>query len=168
MNDIKKLLTELEVGTILPIYEDKDDSIPMIEFGKVYSIEKQKDLGTVVYFLYNKGELVYVGSTSSFFTRLGNHLETKVFDSFKVIPTTVEDRWNDEAKYIFELSPKYNKKLPQNDIYYTLSKVISEFKGVKKNYKEMFELMSVEWNGFRYIIMNDSIRNYIQIKSSEF
>lgn len=61
-----------------------------------------------VYFLFDKGVLVYVGETDNLFRRIGQHIAEgkKQFDSFEIYPCA--DRKRLEGFLIRTLSPKYN------------------------------------------------------------
>lgn len=61
-----------------------------------------------VYFLYDKDELVYIGTSDNLYRRIGQHIaeKTKVFDRFELYPTT--DRIRLEGFLIRMFQPKYN------------------------------------------------------------
>lgn len=61
-----------------------------------------------VYFLYDKDELVYIGTSDNLFRRIGQHIaeKTKVFDRFELFPTN--DRIRLEGFLIRMFKPKYN------------------------------------------------------------
>jgi len=61
-----------------------------------------------VYFLYDKDELVYIGTSDNLYRRIGQHIaeRTKVFDRFELYPTT--DRIRLEGFLIKMFQPKYN------------------------------------------------------------
>jgi hypothetical protein len=69
-----------------------------------------------VYFLINKGKVVYVGESGKIINRIENHRD-KVFDDLKVISTKtfywLDDYWFRryyERKCIYFFQPKYNKE----------------------------------------------------------
>jgi|TARA_R110000803_G_scaffold184984_1_gene247317 predicted GIY-YIG superfamily endonuclease len=66
-----------------------------------------------IYFLYNKGKLVYIGQTDMFARRLSQHISEnkKKFDSFKIRYhiENVNVRENTEKRLIKKYHPKYNK-----------------------------------------------------------
>ena len=69
-----------------------------------------------VYFLINKGKVVYVGESRKIINRLENHKD-KDFDDLKVISTKtfywLDDIWFRlyfESKCIYFFQPKYNEK----------------------------------------------------------
>lgn len=61
-----------------------------------------------VYFLYDKDELVYIGTSDNLYRRIGQHIaeKEKVFDRFELYPTT--DRIRLEGFLIKIFKPKYN------------------------------------------------------------
>ena len=61
-----------------------------------------------VYFLFDKGELVYIGESDNLFRRIGQHIyeKRKVFDAFEIYPCA--DRKRLEGFLIRLLHPKYN------------------------------------------------------------
>ena len=61
-----------------------------------------------VYFLYDEGELVYIGTSNNLYQRIGEHIadDKKKFDSFELYPTT--DRLRLEGFLIDAFKPKYN------------------------------------------------------------
>ena len=61
-----------------------------------------------VYFLYDKDELVYIGTSDNLYRRIGQHIaeKTKTFDRFELYPTT--DRIRLEGFLIKMFQPKYN------------------------------------------------------------
>jgi len=61
-----------------------------------------------VYFLFDKDELVYIGTSNNIFSRIGQHItdKKKKFDSFEYYET--KDRIRLEGFLIRLLKPKYN------------------------------------------------------------
>ena len=61
-----------------------------------------------VYFLYDKDELVYIGTSDNLYRRIGQHIaeKTKTFNRFELYPTT--DRIRLEGFLIKMFNPKYN------------------------------------------------------------
>jgi hypothetical protein len=65
-----------------------------------------------VYFLFDKGEIVYIGESDNLYRRIGQHIYTrdakkdKEFDSFVIYPTA--DRMRLEGFLIRLFKPKYN------------------------------------------------------------
>lgn len=64
-----------------------------------------------IYFLYLKGEVVYIGQALNIMTRINTHLheKKKEFDSVSWVSVPVELLTKIEIKYIQEHDPKYNK-----------------------------------------------------------
>lgn len=64
-----------------------------------------------VYFLIDKGDIVYVGITKDVGGRLMSHLSSvKVFDAYYFEPVSTEDAYKAESDYINKFKPKYNKR----------------------------------------------------------
>lgn len=61
-----------------------------------------------VYFLYDKDDLVYIGTSDNLYRRIGEHIaqKEKVFDRFEIFPTS--DRIRLEGFLIKMFKPKYN------------------------------------------------------------
>lgn len=75
-----------------------------------------------IYFLLHDGEIVYVGQTfQSVYGRLADHQKSgKLFDSFSVFE--VEGCPNEtEAFYIIKFLPKYNRNVPDQDVWKTIN-----------------------------------------------
>lgn len=78
---------------------------------KLYWRKSNKIMNVVeegVYFLYDKDELVYIGTSDNLYRRIGQHIaeKTKVFDRFELYQTT--DRIRLEGFLIKMFKPKYN------------------------------------------------------------
>ena len=71
--------------------------------------EGMKPIKGAVYFLFNKGELVYIGQSNNVYLRIGQHIKEgeKIFDEFRIYET--DDYIRLEAFLIGALRPKYNK-----------------------------------------------------------
>jgi len=67
-----------------------------------------------VYLLLDKEEVVYVGSSQDFETRIETHRTNnkKVFDSYIFLPCKKELLIKAETKLVTRFFPKYNKSLP--------------------------------------------------------
>lgn len=65
-----------------------------------------------VYFLFDQGEVVYVGRSDSIPTRLAQHVSIGAieFDSWSCVPATGFEQERMEQLYIAVLTPKYNIK----------------------------------------------------------
>lgn len=64
---------------------------------------------SAVYFLVDRGEVVYVGQSVNFLRRVLKHMEKKVFDRAFYVPTPMADLVATEKKYIRRFRPKYNR-----------------------------------------------------------
>jgi hypothetical protein len=63
---------------------------------------------SAVYFLSHKGEVIYVGQSVNFLSRIVKHTEEKVFDAVYYLPTAPERLEETEKRYIRELKPRDN------------------------------------------------------------
>jgi hypothetical protein len=63
-----------------------------------------------VYFLRNKGKVVYVGKTINLRSRIASHINDKEFDSLSLIECEKQDMDRLEIEQIELLKPIYNKK----------------------------------------------------------
>jgi hypothetical protein len=75
-----------------------------------------------VYFLYHRGEVVYVGQTRTLHFRIDQHLSegVKKFDAVGFVRCKLNDLLRYESHYIQQLAPKYNacglsKKVRERD-----------------------------------------------------
>lgn len=66
-----------------------------------------------IYFLINKGEVVYVGRTANFLRRVIKHQVEmkKAFDAFSFLPAGPGEAAEIEKKYILALMPLHNQAL---------------------------------------------------------
>ena len=68
-----------------------------------------------IYFLINKKEIVYIGSSISCLKRINSHFYSKTFNSYFVIRCEKEKLLKYESEYIFKFEPKYNSVIPTKD-----------------------------------------------------
>lgn len=66
--------------------------------------------GTVVYFLIEGDEIVYVGHSSSPYWRVGHHARTKDFDRWAYIEVEADAAKRVERALIADLDPKHNRR----------------------------------------------------------
>lgn len=77
-----------------------------------------------VYFLFDGDEIVYVGSTTQFESRILSHQRSKkVFDKFSYIECSLEEMEFIEYRYINKFNPKYNLKMMPTGDYATVEKI---------------------------------------------
>jgi hypothetical protein len=92
-------------------YLKKLKKIEFTENGGHINIE-QLFFVSVIYFLYCKEEVVYVGQTTSLMTRISQHVQenTKIFTSFKFIifNGSEKERLQKEMEFIKQIKPVYN------------------------------------------------------------
>lgn len=73
-----------------------------------YNVPKKYKRGTpVVYFLFDEGKLIYIGSTMNIKHRHNEHRYQKQFDAIGIITTPLYRQI--EIELICELKPKFNK-----------------------------------------------------------
>lgn len=104
-----------------------------------------------VYFLYNKGELVYIGKSNNIFYRIGTHIHENIkeFDEWKY--HEIEDetqRTKTEAYLISIYKPKYNQQIIQScevDYHYIQEgEHTNSFENMKE-YEDMYWYVDVNW-----------------------
>lgn len=74
---------------------------------------------SMIYFLFDGDELVYIGQSRYGISRVQAHIELKAFTHYTWIPCPVHLLNNTEAYYILQFKPKYNLSLPGNEVYKT-------------------------------------------------
>lgn len=62
-----------------------------------------------IYFLINRGKIVYVGQSRNMAARLLNHVEGKIFDHWFWVPCSIPNLDVTERAYINALLPRLNK-----------------------------------------------------------
>lgn len=63
-----------------------------------------------IYFLISDGEIVYIGQTRNLASRLGNHVNSKDFSGYYILPVDDPKSLDDlERAYITEFKPRLNK-----------------------------------------------------------
>ncbi len=97
-----------------------------------------------VYFLFDREELIYIGSSIDCPNRIREHRKDKEFDSYYIIKTLPEDRLEIEADYIQKFKPPLNKKIPikvsleeikvfKRELSYSINTNIKSFEPEKVN-----------------------------------
>ena len=97
-----------------------------------------------VYFLYDKGELVYIGQSKNILARIYQHKD-KVFDTFGYLEIEDEKKRNNkEIDLIMQHSPKYNKSIPT--FYESDVLLINRLKNVINDtvYEEIKSLINIK------------------------
>lgn len=84
----------------------------MIEEKFDYEYNVSDVLMPCIYFLFDKGKVVYVGKTEYGLKRILCHVSDKIFDSVKIKVFSKEILDEKETYYIAKYSPKYNKVIP--------------------------------------------------------
>jgi hypothetical protein len=85
----------------------------MKDIGEIKSNRVKCVNTSAVYFLFNRGQLVYIGQTLNLYVRIGDHRSESWFkwDSFSYIETHPEDLYVHEAQYIKKFDPTCNRSL---------------------------------------------------------
>lgn len=124
----------------------------LIHLGDFYLEDRRHP---AVYFLYHRGEVVYVGQSRTLKLRIDEHIVegVKTFDAIAFIRCTVDRLTEIESYYIRALAPKYNKcgiaakareraswKLPENRKGYRRAK----FEGPPYKPGDKIELIAAE------------------------
>lgn len=79
-------------------------------------VSKSKRVIIGVYFLFEAGKVIYVGSSRNVMARLGQHAYMGVhYDSFSVVECSNNMLMHIEAHYIKELRPSRNVRIPDLD-----------------------------------------------------
>ena len=92
-----------------------------------------------IYFLYKEDELVYIGMTTNFSSRLNSHIadDTKEFDSYRFLDVNDNVNLNNiEEKYIRKYKPLYNVRFTEKqfNIYsYETCDVFKDFNLLEPN-----------------------------------
>lgn len=75
-----------------------------------------------IYFLILGDEIVYVGQSVDVLGRINTHYREgqKQFDSYSFVKVPAEDLCNQEAKYIAEINPEYNRTMLPGCGYFSL------------------------------------------------
>ena len=119
---------------------------------------------SVIYFLLQDNEIVYVGSSGNGLSRIYQHIKDKKFDAYSYIVVPSQYRAQIENDYIFKFNPKYNN-LPNYEDMVSLKVLQKQLKDkkvkdlyYKRNlYKlfERFEIPIIKWRQFELIQKSD-------------
>ena len=108
-----------------------------------------------IYFLFDKGEIVYVGQSDFIEKRVFEHLSTKLFDSYSFIEYSQEYILSDiEADFILKIKPRYNKSIPTNNLWFSrhiLSRIYSIPMLKTRNAIKNNEVEHIEFNNIDYV-----------------
>lgn len=100
-----------------------------------------------IYFLINKGEVVYVGQTTQGIIRPFSHKD-KQFDSVRIMLCKKEELDILEDKFIKKYTPKYNKcyNLSMNYSLQRVKGIIQEATGDNKFYLSKLKKLIMQYN----------------------
>lgn len=107
------------------------ENLPTLE--EIAVTARPIDLACAVYFLFDRGELVYIGKAKNVHERVGQNLRDKQFDSYAYIHVEPARALLVEGIYIKKYKPKYNRHIPggigtaSNPVYTNLKLVLAEF-----------------------------------------
>lgn len=90
-----------------------------------------------IYILFKGDAVVYVGQGMYPLERIGKHTRDKDFDSFKIIPVTLDSASNIEASLIATLRPSYNKSLPKCDLFVSEKDACTIYSISRRKIKEL-------------------------------
>ena len=134
---------------------NKDDIIKM----QIPIIDPNCNL-SVIYFLLQDNEIVYVGSSNKGLSRIYQHIRDKKFNAYSYIVVPPENRAKLENNYIFRFNPKYNY-IPNYENMISLNvlqKQLKQKKVEKLYYKrelyklfEKFGIPIIRWRQFELI-----------------
>lgn len=100
-----------------------------------------------VYFLIDGDEIVYVGSTTQFGSRILNHLSSrKQFTAYAAIDCNYDDLRQVEYSYIEKFKPKYNQARREDVIYAQVEKIKKPFAVSNKKFLEFIEAYNIPRN----------------------
>jgi hypothetical protein len=110
VTSLERRLTELRAQEAYSLSHPGGSNKRLLYLEEILSAARPWDAVVGVYFLVAKGELVYVGQSTSVLQRIGTHAQTKTkpFDSWAYVPCAVEDLNTMESLYIHFLRPPMN------------------------------------------------------------
>lgn len=104
---------------------------------------KTKGIDKFIYFLIDKGEIVYIGkSNGRLLGRINSHLKDKKFDNVKYLSVNSSNELNRvESELISNYKPKYNKVNVNNKINLssTVKEIIKSKRKTKYKVKRILE-----------------------------
>lgn len=120
-DDIEKYdeyLDDMESRAAIYMYQDDLFSNAPYDLGRILeaSVNVEDTPHAGVYFLIQNQEIVYVGQSKNCLSRIQSHIndDNKIFDSYTMIWTLLENLDFVESWYIHQFKPKYNKRAPIN------------------------------------------------------
>ena len=107
-------------------------------------IEVSSAKKSLVYFLINGSEIVYVGKTTMGISRVLSHCGTKEFDSYFTIDCDHEKLDETESNYIYKFEPRYNISLPENTKFISRNKLKKQYRVDGHAMRKVMALYSVK------------------------
>ena len=83
---------------------------------------------SLIYFLIDNSEIVYVGKTTMGISRVLSHCGVKEFDSYSTIECTTDKLDEMESYYIYKFEPKHNISLPASSIFISRNKLKKQYR----------------------------------------
>ena len=116
-------------------------------------IPEQLCSASVIYFLLDSGEVIYVGQTRQLFVRLAAHMMDKTFDSYAAFPVAPEAANDMEAEMIVRFMPPLNKGIPVQDRYVSYGRLRRIYGLPKKKVQDLIGKDCFVYNGSLYVEM---------------
>lgn len=101
---------------------------------------------SLVYFLIDGSEIVYVGQTTMGISRVLAHCGVKIFDSYSTIDCPASELDEMESNYIHKFNPKYNITLPYNKKYISKAKLKEEYRVAGSAMNKVMRLYGIKAN----------------------
>lgn len=80
-----------------------------------------------VYFLFKEKKLVYIGESACVLSRISQHIDAKLFDSFKVVSVEGEQQRKEyERRMIKQFAPIYN--YTHNPLFHVQKAIVRQIK----------------------------------------
>jgi len=124
-----------------------------------------KEFNPCIYFLIDRGEIVYIRQTTQINARISEHInyknrkdEQKIFDSFYSFDCEIKNLDKYESEYIMKFQPKYNQQLP--------SSVFISMLHIKRIYDIDLTTINIIVKQYNLIVYNFRHKEYI--KKSKF
>lgn len=110
---------------------------------------------SVIYFLLDKGEIIYVGQTKQLLARLAAHMTDKTFDSYAAFPVPASEANDAEAAMIVRFNPPLNKGVPVQRRYVSYDRLKRLYGLPKKKVQALIGKECFVISGVLYVEMNE-------------
>ena len=149
--------------------EIKNQANEMLEVDELLKIsQKVVKFKPRVYFLFDGDEIVYVGSTTQFESRILSHQRSKkVFDKFAYLDCSLEQMEFIEYRYINKFNPKYNiKMMPTGGDYAPIEKIKKPLHVRMEKFKRFIDSLNLPENELGLISKSLVRAKWIEINGS--